>query len=122
MDGLREMEQVYLPDSWVLEVQTTESSVCFVLDAVLQEGHPRFCWPPNPDEQYPYARLRWCLHGKVHWNEGPNLDAAATDANDEKDFGNADMWLHVDEGKQMLEGDWGCFVIERPSHTVEYLG
>lgn len=53
-----ELRNVYLPDSWVLSVETTDSSVCFELDAVLEQGHPRFYWPPTAGEQYPYARLK----------------------------------------------------------------
>lgn len=115
------MDQVFLPDSWVLDVTTTDSSVCFVLDAVLQEGHARFYWPPRPGEQYPYARLRWCLHGQVHWNDGPRLDAPATDAAGERDFGNIDTWLELEGGKQLLEGDWGSVVVAATSQSVEYL-
>lgn len=115
------LQRVFLPDSWVLEVTTTATSVCFVLDAVLQEGHPRFFWPPRPGEQYPYARLRWCLHGRVHWNDGPNLAAPATDANREHDFGNIDVWRQLDGGKELLEGDWGSVLVDQPTQTVEYL-
>lgn len=114
------LTNVYLPDSWVLSVETTASSVCFVLDAVLQDEHPRFCWPPNPGQQHSYARLRWCLHGAVHWNEGPNLDRPAIDANDEVDYGHIDVWLQSGD-RHMLEGDWGNVVIDRPAQTVEYL-
>lgn len=115
------LRHVFLPDSWVLDVRTTESSVCFVLDAVLQEGHPRFSWPPEAGEQYAYVRLRWCLHGLVQWNDGPNLGAPATDADGEHDFGNIDAWLELDDGTELLEGDWGSVVVHQPSHTVEHL-
>jgi len=114
------LANVYLADSWVLSVETTEASVCFVLEAVLQEGHPRFYWPPRPGEQHSYAKLRWCLHGTVHWNDGPHLDHPATDANDEQDFGHIDVWLRSGDGF-MLEGDWGNVVIGRPTQTVEFL-
>lgn len=116
----RELRHVYLPDSWVLSVETTESSVCFVLDAVLQEGHSRYYWPPRVGEQYPYARLRWCIQGVVHWNEGPNLDRPATGADGELDYGNIDAWLASGDG-EMLEGPWGNVAIDEPVHTVEYL-
>ena len=74
------MQRVYLPDSWVLAVETDSTKVCFVLDAVLTPEHSRYNAPPEPGEQYAYARLRWCLTGRVQWSAGPNLDHPATDA------------------------------------------
>lgn len=115
------MEHAFLPDSWVLDLTTTDSSVCFVLDAVLRDGHPLFYWPPAAGEQYPYALMRWCLHGSVHWNSGPNRDVPATDARGEQDFGNIDVWLELDNGKQLLEGEWGSVIVDVRSHSVEYL-
>lgn len=110
---------VNLPDSWVLSVETTETSVCFVLDAVLEENHPRFYWPPKPGEQYPYARMHWCLHGGVWWNDGPNLERPAIDATGEKDYGNIDAWWQ--EGNvDHLEGGWGTVAVSFATHTVEY--
>lgn len=104
----------------MLALETTESSVCFVLDAVLQSDHPRYYWPPQPGEKHPYARVRWCLHGPVTWNEGPNLHHPATDANGEPDFGHIDSWLQSGQA-YTLEGDWGSVTIERPTQTAEYL-
>ena len=114
------LTNVYLPDSWVLDVETTDSLVCFVLDAALHEGHPRYYWPPRAGEQHPYARLRWCLRGAVHWNEGPTLDRPAIGANAELDYGHIDVWLQSG-GRHMLEGDWGNVVIDEPDQSVEYL-
>lgn len=67
-----------------------------------------------------YTRLRWCLHGEMHWNEGPNLDRPAVDANDEVDLGHIDAWVQSGD-RHMLEGDWGNVVIDRPVQTVNYL-
>lgn len=120
MGRLGALTNVNLPDSWVLAVETADSSVCFVLDAALQEGHPRYYWPPEAGELHPYTRLRWCLRGAVHWNEGPSLDRPATGANGERDYGHIDVWLRSGE-RHMLEGDWGNVVIDQPAQSVEYL-
>lgn len=114
------LANVYLPDSWVLSVETDDGSVCFLLDAVVQEGHPRYYWPPKAGEQYPYVRLRWCLRGRVHWDEGPNLDQPAIDASGESDFGNIDVWLQSGN-RHTLEGEWGCVLIDEPVESIEYL-
>lgn len=119
MDAVDHLADVFLPDSWVLGIETTDSSVCFDLDAVLQKGHPRFRWPPKPGEQHSYARLRWCLRGIVHWNDGPKFDNPATDANGERDFGHIDVWLQSGD-RHTLEGDWGCVVIDRATQSIVY--
>lgn len=121
MEASDELTHIYLPDSWVLSVETSESSVCFVLDAVLEEDHPRFYWPPKPGEQHAYARVRWCLHGEVWWNEGPNLDRPATDASGEKDYGNIDSWF-CEGNVDHLEGSWGTVAVRDARHAIEYLG
>jgi hypothetical protein len=114
-----EMEHVYLPDSWVLSVETDGSSyVTFLLDAVLQPDHPLYYHPPQAGEQYAYARLRWRLAGGVNWNEGPNLEHPARDATGEFDFGNIDSWISSGTS-DMLEGDWGNVVVYDAVHTVD---
>lgn len=120
VEAAEAMALVYLPDSWVLGVETSLSSVCFVLDAVLTDRHPRYYWPPKAGEQHPYARLRWCLHGDVWWNDGPRLNRPAADASGEEDFGNIDAWLQEGEVDH-LEGDWGAVAIRSASQTIEYL-
>lgn len=114
-----EMRRVYLPDSWVLAVETDSTKVCFVLDAVLMPEHPRYA-PPKPGEQHAYARLRWCLAGEVLWNDGPNLVRPATDASGELDYGHIDAWFE-ESGVDYLEGDFGVVTIRHAVQSVEYL-
>ncbi len=91
--------------------------MCFHLQAVLVEGHPLFYWPPAAGEEHPYARLRWCLHGEVWWNEGPNLDRLAVDASGERDYGNVDAWFQEGDVEH-LEGQWGAVSVRKATHTV----
>ena len=70
--------------------------------------------------QYAYTRLRWCLGGVVHWNDGPNLDHPATDATGELDYGNIDAWFE-ESGVDHLEGKWGVVTVSNAVHSVEYL-
>lgn len=115
------MEHVYLPDSWVLSIETDGLSfVSFVLDAVLQPEHPLYYHPPLPGEQYAYGRLRWRLTGDVHWNEGPNLEHPARDASGEVDFGNIDSWIRSGSN-DCLEGEWGNVLVCDAVHSVEAL-
>jgi hypothetical protein len=117
--SVEDLGNVYLADSWVLAIETDNSHVCFVLDAVLQEGHPRFYWPPKAGEQHAYARLRWCLRGEVWWNDGPHLDQPATDATGEFDYGNIDSWIKEGDVDH-LEGSWGTVAIRGAEQSVEY--
>jgi hypothetical protein len=109
---------VYLPDSWVLSVHTDTDFVRSLIDAVLEHGHPMFDWPPHSGEQNPYATMRWQISGEVHWNEGPNLDKPAIDANGQRDFGNIDAWWSEGEFT-FLEGDWGSVRIRDVVHMVD---
>lgn len=97
-------EEVYLPDSWVLSVETEANSVCFLIEAVLERDHPMFYSPPHSGEQFTYANLRWKISGEVHWNDGPNLDKPAIDASGARDFGNIDAWWN--EGEFTFGGYW----------------
>lgn len=114
------LQNVYLPDSWVLAVKTSDESVCFVLAAVLTEGHERYHLAANPGGQHACARIRWCLRGAIHWNDGPHLERPATGATDERDYGHIDTWLQSGD-RHTLEGDWGCVVIDDPVESIEYL-
>lgn len=117
-----ELNNISMSDSWVLSVESTDRAVIFTLDAVLERGHPRFYWPPKPGEQHAYARIAWRIEGDIHWNEGPHLDRPAMDAKGERDYGHIDAWIGSAEGgRETLEGDWGCVVIDGAQHTVAYL-
>lgn len=111
---------VYLPDSWVLSVETEDIALTLVLDAVLEESHPRFYSPPKPGEQQPHARIRWRIVGGVQWIDGPHLDRPAIDGAGEKDFGNVDAWW-TEGTADYLEGEFGTVAIHNPTHEVAVL-
>ncbi len=111
---------VYLPDSWVLSVESEDVSLTLVLNAVLEESHPRFYWPPKPGEQHAYARVRWRIAGGVRWIDGPHLDRPALDASGEHDFGNVDAWWSQGT-TDYLEGEFGTVAIHNPAHEVAVL-
>jgi hypothetical protein len=119
-EAAAEVAAFYLPDSWVLSVETDSTRVCFVLDAVLTPQHPRYYSPPKRGEQYAYSRVRWCLHGEVCWNDGPHLDRPAVDASGEHDFGNVDAWFQ-EADVDHLEGSWGTVAVRGAQHSIEYL-
>lgn len=117
-----ELEHVDLGESWVLGIETESNRVCFLLDAVLTRDHPRFYWPPKPNEVNALARLRWCLAGEVHWNDGPNLDRPTVDPDGSSDYGQVDVFLASEDMRNFaLEGDWGSVVVSNVEESVEYL-
>lgn len=109
---------MYLPDSWVLDIETDATFVCFLLEAALTPEHPLYYSPPKPGEQHAYSHMRWCLRGEVHWNEGPNLDRPARDGSGEIDCGHIDSWIGY-SNNECLEGDWGNVVVFGATHLVE---
>ena len=54
-DASADFAEIYLEDSWVLDVAVTEQGVAFRLDAVLRPDHTRYR-PPASDEQHCYLR------------------------------------------------------------------
>lgn len=115
-----ELKHVYLQGSWVLGINAADDHVCFDLEACLERDHPLFYWPPKEGEVSAYALVRWCLHGEVHWNEGPHLDRPTIDPSGEADYGNIDAWWQ--EGStHFVEGEWGSVVVNHARQTVEYL-
>ncbi|WP_133176489.1 hypothetical protein [Nocardioides currus] len=90
-----DLAEIYLKDSWVLEVDATEHGVAFRLDAVLTPNHPRY-HPSAPGEQHCYVRATLTVasttRSLLHRSDAP----AATDASGELDFGNIDVFNPVD--------------------------
>jgi hypothetical protein len=115
----RGLDHVYLPDSWVVAVESDETRVCFTIEAVLEEAHPRFHWPPRTGEVYAYALLSWCIYGEVHWNEGP-LEPKASDATGARDCGTIDAWWG-EGGTEHVSGEFGDVVIRQARSSYTYL-
>ena len=117
-DQLDGPQNVYLPDSFVLEVNSSEVEVCFTIEAALELDHPLYYSPPHPGEMHAYAILRWCLRGDVHWNDVPH-PPRARDASGATDYGSVNEWWS--EGTtQHIGGEFGQVAIRRASATVSY--
>ena len=97
--------QVYLEDSYVLEIMETKDTLEFDMELVLREGHPAYT-VPGAEEQYCYKRGKVVFRGvrDVSWHE--RKDVVSWDARGERDLGNIDV-LCLDEGWFRLQGDWG---------------
>jgi hypothetical protein len=112
-------EEVFLEDSWVMEIQDNPSGVTFFLDAVLREKHPLY-QPRLPGEQYCYrrAQLKFRDASKVNWVRKtliPNADITG-----EVDFGNIDTF-YFSGGHYYLSGCWGELDIVSASPTIDFV-
>lgn len=113
------LEHVYLEDSYVLNIETLETRVKFLLDTVLTKEHPAYRTPP-PEEQYCYKKA--CLEfnqvDKVKWIN--KVMIPYSDASGEIDYGNIDT-LSCSHGNYHLSGDWGEIEIISSPPTIEFL-
>ncbi|WP_094025494.1 hypothetical protein [Nocardia cerradoensis] len=99
------LAEVYLEDSYVLQISDTSGSVRFVLDAVLKPGHPAYR-EPLPGEEYCYVRaeLVFVDVSKTDWIS--RSSQTYRDATGEEDLGNIDSFVNSGAFYE-LEGDWG---------------
>jgi hypothetical protein len=107
---LPNLDDLYLEDSWVLDVQETPDEVCFHLEAVLRETHPKWS-PPKKGEVYTTLPLSLVFPGKVRvlWVERKMKPILGPD--DEVDHGNIDSFEWEPRFFE-LQGEWGHVRIE----------
>ncbi|MGI8548401.1 MAG: hypothetical protein ACR2M1_13920 [Gemmatimonadaceae bacterium] len=98
-------EHVYLEDSYVLNITTTEHSAEFTLDLVLLEGHPLY-QRPSAGEQHCFRRalLHFFNAKSVGWID--QSMRPSEDANGEVDYGNIDV-MYLEDGEYHVAGEWG---------------
>lgn len=100
-----DLADIYLEDSYVLEIVEDPEQLTFKLDAVLTPNNPSY-QRPRPGEQYCYRTGRLVFPDAVcvAWLE--QTGQRFTDAIGEHDLGNVDALTR--DGKFFLvEGDWG---------------
>ena len=118
------LRDVYLEDSWVLDLFATDTSLRFVLDAVLTPNHPGYR-PPRPGEQYCYSRATLTVSSEQPLSFEVSNTPQALDATGEIDYGNIDCFVPVDwDGNPAweLSGDWGVALVLRPEVTLVFDG
>jgi hypothetical protein len=121
-EAFTDLAEVYLEDSWVLDVASSEHGVTFRLDAVLTPDHPRY-QSPAPGEQHCYRRARLTVASTKRSVLNRSDAPAATDASGERDFGNIDVFSTVDsEGDVAWEmsGDWGELLTVDPAVHIAF--
>jgi hypothetical protein len=111
------LRDVYLEDSWVLDIRIDPLAVEFRIEFVLTENHPSYS-SPRPGQQHCYraGTLRFDGVRRVCWTS--RGAPPATDASGESDFGNIDSFECEEDHRYTLIGDWGHMVIEASSGPV----
>ncbi|MEU2091926.1 hypothetical protein [Nocardia beijingensis] len=106
------LSNLYLEDSYVLEITERPAEVVFSLEAVLTPGHSMYS-APKAGEQYCYVHgdLIFVNVTRVEWLE--RSFRKYKDASGSEDMGNVDVLTNTD-GVYYLEGDWGKVRIWSP--------
>ncbi len=103
-EWVKALSDIYLEDSYVLEIRERPSEIQFEMEFVLRESHP-FYAKPKSGERYCYRRgilrLNNCTDVQFY-----RSSTVSFDANNEIDLGNIDVFDR--DGDQILmSGDWG---------------
>lgn len=111
-------EDVYLEDTWVLEIQRTGNKFVFHVDLVLTSGHADYV-PRLSGEQYCYRHARIVFDDlrSLNWT-GARL-VAAQDSTGEFDLGTIDFLSYADS-KYSIEGDFGSIVLVSSAPRIEF--
>lgn len=102
---IADLANVYLEDSFVLEIDERPTQLRFRGEFVLTENHPRY-HPPAAGEQYCYARGWLVVPDTTHIEWTRRSGQHFTDATGEEDLGNIDYLRHHDN-HWLIGGDWG---------------
>ncbi|WP_102868647.1 hypothetical protein [Pseudovibrio exalbescens] len=113
------LEYLYLEDSYVLGIVSTDDTIEFKMEFVLIQDHPLYC-DPQPGEQYCYKRGRLKFANIQNVREFLRTNSRAIDATGEVDFGNIDSFVSQKQ-RYVLEGEWGKLDIESDEPSVTYI-
>lgn len=116
-EAFSDLRDVYLEDSWVLDIAAANHSLRFELEAVLTPNHPGYSSPP-PTEQHCYRKATLTLASDDPIGFEPSNRPAGHDATGGPDYGNIDSFVPVDWAgipAWELDGDWGTALVRRPT-------
>ena len=118
-DAWADFSQIYLEDSFVLDVRITAYTVELLVELVLLEQHPLYNTPKS-GEQHSYRRGRIIFPSAtdVHWQH--RKVRQYRDPDGELDFGNIDTFV-LRSGTYFMTGDWGNLRITSDQPHVVFL-
>jgi hypothetical protein len=99
------LSDLYLEDSYVLDIVESAGRLTFSMLAVLTPEHPAY-HDPRPGEQYCYAGGALVFSDVAHIDWLERSTQRYVDATGEIDLGNIDS-LTTTDGMYEVAGDWG---------------
>ena len=106
-------KDVYLEDSFVLDIHESDKELSIFIEAVLTERHPLYS-KPNKNEQYCYKKCKIIFTNCSSINWITKNIIPTTDADGSIDYGNVDRFVLTNDQYE-LSGDWGEVHIDSPS-------
>lgn len=116
-EAFEELKNIYLEDSWVLDVKENKNSVSFEMEFVLTENHELYS-VPKKNEQYCYKKGQLNISHYSSKYLQKSKQPPSIDANHEIDFGNIDVFTKNNEQIKLL-GDWGQLLASSANVSVE---
>jgi len=117
-DVIKKLENIYLEDSYVLNIEETKNSIYFEMEFVLIENHPLYVLPLfNQKYCYKKGGLKFIKCREINWKIKNNI--RFIDKNEDFDLGNIDSFSIVDD-INVLSGDWGIVEIKHALIDVIY--
>lgn len=102
---LPDLREIYLENSWVLNVAAEPGTLKFTMEFVLREDHPDYRSPKQGEKFCYLPGLLIFRHVTTLSWDGPSVHPAV-DANGEKDYGSVDQFRIETSGYRLI-GDFG---------------
>lgn len=103
--NITNLSEIFLEDSYVLDITESGSSLTFKIEAVLTESSKKY-HDPLPGEQYCYANGSLTFANIIDISWIARSFQVFTDAAGEEDLGNIDTLTLFDKTYD-ISGDWG---------------
>ncbi|MGE0880264.1 MAG: hypothetical protein AB7L13_18860 [Acidimicrobiia bacterium] len=99
------LEDVYLEDSYVLDIEAHVTDIRITVQAVLTESHPQYTGR-KPGKQHCYRKVVLLFEGFGSYTFQANARSRSIDPDGTVDYQNVDAFTW-DESGFALEGSWG---------------
>ncbi|MCC2334862.1 hypothetical protein [Cellulomonas wangsupingiae] len=117
--NMEALSDLYLEDSWILDIVARPGLLEFAVEFVLRDSHPLY-QPPMQGERHSYrpGALRFLDVRSLSWTHQGEI-SPATDATGERDYGSIDSWEQSTDTHTLI-GDFGHIVVVASAPLVEY--
>lgn len=110
------LANVYLEDSYVLDIQEVGGLITFLLEIVLTEKHSLYT-KPLANEQYCYKQGTLTFPNTESYNLVRSNTQPSKDPDGSIDYGNLDEF-YINNDSYTLSGEWGVLSIKSDSPII----